>query len=149
MAGIRLLASTPEVALTAAAAKTVLQVKAAANHRCLIEGWGVFFDGIAVAAEPVQIILVRQSSAGTMTSLAPVKLSDYGETLQTTAAHTATAEPTTGSDILDVVEVHPQSGYEVSYPLGSEPVIPGGGAVGIVCTAGAGVNVRAKMRVQE
>ena len=149
MAGIKLIAQTAEVALAAGVAKTVLQVKAAANHRVLVKGWGVYFDGVSVAAEPVQVVMVRQTSAGTMTSLTPVALGVYTETIQMTAAHTATVEPTTGSEILDVAEVHPQSGYEVKFPLGEELIIAGGGYLGIVITAPAIVNVRAKILTEE
>jgi hypothetical protein len=142
-------AQTSEVALTAATAKTVLQIVAPANHRVKVLGWGVFFDGTSVTAEPVQVTVSRQSTAGTMSSLTPVKLDDsLAETLQTSAQHTATAEPTT-SDALDVIEVHPQQGYEIRYPLGQEPIIGGGDRLGIVCTAPAGVNVRAKLIFEE
>jgi hypothetical protein len=72
----------------------------------------------------------------------------HTETIQTTASHTATAEPTAG-DVLDAIEVHPQSGYEKIFPLGDEIIVPGGGRVGIECTAPAGVNVRAKIAFEE
>jgi hypothetical protein len=84
-----------------------------------------------------------------MSALTPVKLDDsLAETLQTTSQHTATAEPTAG-DVVDVVEVHPQSGYEIIYPLGQEVIIGGGDRLGIECTAPAGVNVRAKIVFEE
>jgi hypothetical protein len=144
MAGINIAAITSEVALSAATAKTVVQMTAAANQPIRVYRWGVFFDGTSTTAEPVQIVLMRQSTAGTMTSLTPTKVSNHGETVQTAAQHTATAEPTSG-DVLDMVEVHPQSGYEYIAPLGYEFEVPGGGRIGIVCTAPAGVNVRAKL----
>jgi hypothetical protein len=137
------------VALSAATAKTVIQLVAATNHRVKVLRWGVFFDGVSVSAEPVQVRLLRQTTAGTMSSLTPVKLDDsLAETLQTTSQHTATAEPTAG-DVVDVVEVHPQSGYEIIYPLGQEVIIGGGDRLGIECTAPAGVNVRAKIVFEE
>ncbi len=148
MAGILAVAQTAEIALTAATAKTVLQLVAPANQRLKIKGWGVFFDGVSASAEPVQTRVLRQTTAGTMTSLTPVKLCAGSETLQATAQHTATAEPTAG-DVLDVVEVHPQSGYEKMIPLDQNWDVPGGGRVGIECTAPAGVNVRAKIFFEE
>ncbi len=149
MARLNAIAQTAEVALTAATAKTVVQIKAAANHRVAVLGWGVFFDGTSVTAEPVQVRLIRQSTAGTMSALTPVALDgDIALTLQTTAQHTATAEPTAGN-VVDVIECHPQQGYEMIYPLGQEVILTGGGYVGIECTAPATVNVRAKLRFEE
>jgi hypothetical protein len=144
MAGVTCIAQTAEVALSAATAKTVLQITAMTNHRLHIKRWAVFFDGISSTAEPVQVRLLRQTTAGTMTSLTPVKLVAGSETVQTTAQHTATAEPTAG-DILDIAEVHPQSGYEVVVPFDQVIEVPGGTRLGIEATAPAAVNVRAKI----
>jgi len=148
MSDIQAIATTAEIALTAATAKTVLQIVAAANHKVRVVGWGVFFDGIASAAEPVQVRLLRQTTAGTMSANTPKKIGTDAETLQTTAQDTATAEPTAG-DVLDVVEIHPQSGYEKILSPGREIKLPGGGRLGIECTAPAGVNVRAKIEFEE
>jgi len=149
MAKLRAIAQTAEVALAAASAKTVLQVVAAANHRVSVEGWGVFFDGTSVTGEPVQVRLLRQSTAGTMSALTPVKLDgSLGETLQTTALHTATVEPTAG-DVVDVIECHPQGGYEKLFPMGQEVILAGAGRLGIECTSPANVNVRAKLIFEE
>lgn len=148
MAGIIAIAQTAEVALTAATAKTVLQVVAASNHKVKLLRWGVFFDGTSATAEPVQVRLLRQTSAGTMSALTPTKQTTDSETLQTSAQHTATAEPSAG-DVLDVCEVHPQSGYEVVLTPDNYIWVAGGGRVGIECTAPAGVNVRAKVVFEE
>ena len=148
MAGIIAIAQTTEVALSAATARTVMQVVAAANHKIKLLRWGVFFDGVSATAEPVQVRLLRQSSAGTMSSLVATKQTTDSETLQTTAQHTATAEPSAG-DVLDICEVHPQSGYEVVLTPDNYIWIAGGGRVGIECTAPAGVNVRAKIVFEE
>lgn len=144
MAGILVGATTAEIALTAATAKTVLQVVAPANQRLELKRWGVFFDGTSPTNEPVQVRLLRQTTAGTMTALTPVMLAAGSETVQSTAQHTATAEPTAGNT-LDVAEVHPQSGYEVVIPFDQAIEVPGGGRLAIECTAPAAVNVRAKM----
>lgn len=148
MSGIVCIAQTTEIALTAATAKTVIQVVAAANHKVKLLRWGVFFDGTSATAEPVQVRLLRQSTAGTMSSLTPTKQTTDSETVQTTAQHTATAEPTAG-DVLDICEVHPQSGYEVVLTPDNYIWVAGSGRVGIECTAPAGVNVRAKIVFEE
>ena len=140
---------TAEVALSAATAKTVIQLVAPSNHRLKVLGWGVFFDGVSVTAEPVQVRLLRQTTAGTMSALTPVKQDDsLSESLQATAQHTATAEPTAG-DVLDMIECHPQQGYEIAYSMGQEVIVGGGDRIGIECTAPANVNVRAKIRYEE
>lgn len=137
-----------EIALTAATAKTVLQVVAPSNHKVIVKRWGVFFDGTSPTAEPVQVRLLRQTTAGTMSSATPRKLGTDSETIQSTAQKTATVEPTAG-DVLMPIEVHPQQGYAEILPYGDEYEIAGGGRIGIECTAPAGVNVRAYMACEE
>jgi hypothetical protein len=144
MAGLVCIAQTTEVALAAATAKTVLQIVAPANQRLHIKRWGVFFDGVSSTAEPVQVRLLRQTTAGTMSALTPVMLCAGSETVQTTAQHTATVEPTAGN-VLDIAEVHPQSGYEVVIPFDQVIEVPGGGRLGLEVTAPAVVNCRAKI----
>ena len=149
MAAFQGIAQTTEVALSAATAKTVVQIAAPANHRLKVLRVGFFFDGTSTTAEPVQVTLSRQSSSGTMSALTPVPLDDsLSETLQTLAQFNASAEPTTGATI-DSCECHPQQGFEVIYPLGQEPIVGGGDKVGLVCTAPASVNVRGKLVFEE
>lgn len=149
MAAFQGVAITAEITLVAATQKTVLQLVAAANHRVKLLQWGIFFDGVAVSAEPVQVVIQRQSTAGTSTTNTPKKIDDsLAETLQTTANDNATAEPTSG-DVLWAGEVHPQAGYSEILPLGQEFIIGGGDRLGIRCTAPAGVNARAIMKFEE
>jgi hypothetical protein len=142
-------AATDEIALVSGTAKTVLQVGMPSNHRAPVIRWGVFFDGQSVSEEPVQVRLLRQTSSGTMTTL-DVRALDgsLSESPQMVAQYNASAEPTSGN-VLDVVEVHPQTGYEMIYPLMQEPIIDGGGRIGIECQASAAVNVRAKIITEE
>lgn len=150
MAGVNCIASTEgEVALAAATAKTVLRIKAAANHRVKVKGWGVFFDGVSATAEPVQVRIIRSSTDGTYTSVTPKKQDeDVVETVQTAAGKNATVEGTAGDEV-DSCEVHPQQGYEKLYPPGDEIMVIGGGRLGIEITAPAIVNVRAKFIFEE
>jgi hypothetical protein len=149
MAAFQGIAQTAEVALVGATVKTVVQIVAPSNHRAKVLRWGVFFDGVSVSNEPVQVELLRQTTAGTMSALTPVKVDNsLAETLQVTAQHTATVEPTPG-DILDVVEIHPQSGWEIILPLGQEFIVGGGDRIGIRCTAPDAVNARAKIVFEE
>ena len=142
-------AQIAEEALAAATAETVIQLVAPSNHRVKVLRWGVFFDGTSVTAEPVQIRLLRQTTAGTATALTLVKMDDsLAETLQTSAQHDFTAEPTPG-DVLESFNVHPQQGIEIMYPLGQEPIIGGGDRMGLELTAPAAVNCRAFMVFEE
>lgn len=149
MAAFQGQAVTAEIALSAATAKTIIQLVAATNHRVKLLSWGVFFDGTSTTAEPVQVRLLRQTTAGTMSALTPTKRDDsIADTLLTTAQHTATVEPTAG-DLIEGVEVHPQQGYQVWYPLGGEFIIGGGDRAGIEVTAPATVNVRGMFIFEE
>lgn len=149
MAAFQGQASTAEIALTAATAKTVLQLVAAANHRIKILSWAVFFDGTSTTAEPVQIRVLRQTTAGTMSALTPTKRDDsIADSLLTTAQHTATVEPT-ASDVLEAIEVHPQQGYQAYAPMGAEIIVGGGDRLGIEATAPSGVNCRAMFIFEE
>ena len=138
MAGVRWAAVTAEVA-TGTAVKTIIQVLAAAQQRMLIKEWSVSFEGVSNTGTPIEVDVLRQSTAGTMTALTPVKINaDDGETLQVTAQHTATAEPTAG-DVLFREKVHPQTGYTWQAPFGGEIPINGGDRLGIRVTADASI----------
>jgi len=139
MAGTRFKVVTGEIA-TGTSAKTLLQIVAAANHGVLIDEISISFKGTSNTATPIRVRVLRQTTAGTMTSLTPVKdPPDSGETLQVGAQHTATAEPTAG-DVLMTELVHPQTGYTWQAPFGREIKIGGGGRLGIEVLAGADVN---------
>lgn len=151
MAGLRCALTTEgEIALTAATAKTILQVVAAANHRVSLCGFSVSFDGVTAANEPVNVELLVQSTAGTMSAATPVRDGDPGsETLQTTAQKNATVEPTAGN-ILRRWLFHPQGGgMERSFGYDERITIPGGTRLGLRCTAPQAVNVVGHMLFEE
>lgn len=148
MAGQHGKAVTAQVA-TGTAAKTIVQVVAAANHGIKVTGWGISFEGVSVTATPIQVRLLRQTTAGTMSALTPVKKRDSdGDTLDTTAQHTATAEPTAG-DVLATVLVHPQGGYSEFPPFGSEYYVGAGDRIGIEVTSAADVDCVAEIHFEE
>ncbi len=150
MAGLRVTAeNSAAVALSAATAKTILQLNAPANQRLKLQRVGVFFDGSSTTAVPVLVRLVIATTAGTNTSLTLNKLvSADSETIQTTAGENATAEPTK-TTLLDQWLVHPQMGIDITYAFGQERVVAGGGRVALECTAPASVNVRGKIDFEE
>lgn len=120
---------------TGTSAKTLIQLIAAANHAIEICEVSIGFHGTNNAHEPIKVELVRQTDAGTMSSLTPLKNDDsVGDTLDTTAQHTATVEPTT-TDVLRAWTVHPQTGLVVLFPEDTRPVIGAGDRVGLRVTA--------------
>lgn len=129
--------------------KTVARLKAAANQRVKLLGYGFYFDGTSNSATPVQIQIGRISADGTFTAATPLpNEEDLTETFQTTAGINASAEPTYSS-YLKTIAVHPQLGYEYLAPLGQEVVIKGGGMLGFVANAPASVDVRGYILFEE
>jgi hypothetical protein len=96
------------IALTAATAKTVIQVTAPANQRVDFLELTIGFAGTFADGDDIKIRLLRQTTAGTMTAATEVH-ADSGRnlTLQSAVSHTATAEPTAGDDLF----VHYFSGF--------------------------------------
>lgn len=138
MAGLYGRLATAEVACVSGAAKTLVQIVAAANHRIKITGYGIFLSGAASTTPPsAKVRVLRQTTAGTMSALTPVKNnSSDDETIQTTGQHTATVEPTAG-DVLAIAEVPFNSGWQVIPQFGNEIIVPGGGKLGLEITLGS------------
>lgn len=136
-------------ALVAATARTVIQIRAPTNQRVRITSWGLYFDGTASTGQPVAVRILRQTTAGTMTTGTVRKLDDsIADTLQTGAGTNATAEPT-ASDVLQQLTIHPQTGHTMAYAFGQEPIVGAGDRLGWECTAPAGVNVRGFVAFEE
>lgn len=149
MARVRGVATTQgEIAASVGAAKTVLQVAAAANHPIAVKGVSASFDGTSASAEPIQVDLLRQTTAGTMSAGTPVEETNTGTTLQTTSQINATVEPTAGN-VLRRWEVHPQSGIMEKFTIEDEIIVAGGGRLGLRVTAPAAVNVLASISFEE
>ncbi len=142
MAGVRGIAAlTNSEALGAAAAETVLQLVAAANHRALVVEWDISFNGQVTTDEPVVVELLRQTSAGTSSSLTINKENEADdETIQTTALQDFSAEPT-GTTVIRRYYVHPQRGYAWAAGGDVKPIpIIGGSRLGWRVTAPAAVD---------
>lgn len=134
---------------TGTSAKTLLQVVAAANHGVRITEVAIGFHGVNATHEPILVELLRQTTAGTMSSLTPVKGDDgVSDTLDTTAQHTATAEPTAG-DILRAWTVHPQTGLVYIAPPGAPITAPAAGRIGLRVTAANSVNADCYVAFEE
>jgi hypothetical protein len=150
MAGLVFTATTAEIAMVAATAKTILMIKTAAQQRGKLKAWGVFFDGISASAEPILVELCHASTDGTGAASPPsgIKVDEsQGETIQSTITHNFSSEPTV--TVIERKEVHPQSGYEKIYPYGDERRVKGAGRVCIKVTSPAVVNAVGWMEFEE
>lgn len=141
------------VALAAATAKTILGVKAHANSGLQVVSFEIAFDGVTASAVPVLVELGYctwgANSPGTnSTSTTPVQL--YGRSLTAgfTSGKTWTTEPTTITQLKELL-LTPYAGLLVfQYPLGKEPDCALAEGFVIRCNAPAAVNVRATMNVE-
>lgn len=140
MAGVIAHVNSGEVALVAATAKSVLQIKAATNQRVLLKALRFLGKQAAGGTDAVVKIRMTRNSAnfGTFSSATPGKNDpNDGETIQTTCGSNASAEPTSPSDSGLWWEVQPQSGVIEFLPPGLEIKIPGGQSVQFECTSSA------------
>ncbi len=148
MSAVQFVASKSDVQ-SGTALKTIVQIVAAANHRVAIEQFSFAFRGTSNTAEPVLCQVVRQTTAGTMTALTPIKRNgDDDETLAVTAQHTATAEPTT-TDVLWEDYVHPQTGITIQKPFGKPIIATGAERIGFIVTAAADVKTTVTVEGEE
>ena len=146
MAGVLFNVVTGELT-TGTSVKTLAQVIAAANQRVLVHAIEVSFKGVSTTDAPILVEVLRQTTAGTVTSLTPVKNNNGDdETLQTTASKDASAEPTAG-DILRSLEVHPQGRHTIYLPR--PIVVKGGGRLGVRVTAAVSVSACVSLECEE
>lgn len=151
MAGLIVSAVTPvAVSLTAATAKTVVQVLAPANQRLRIRKISFAFDTLPAGSVAVLVRLLFQGSAGTGgTAVTAAKVSAGSETIQGSATYNvATTEPSLTS-VLDTFSIRPQLGADISIPMDSMIEVPGGSRLGIECTCSAAATFRAKVQWEE
>lgn len=148
--GIYSITTQGETALTAATARTALQLIGHASCKAKILEWGVGFDGVSAVAEPVQVRLLRQTTGGTKSAATTILWEPDDPTALSLGFQTITVEPTY-SDVLVHTEVHPQTGVFFQYMPGREVGLDNSttSRIGIVCTAPAGVNVAAYLIWQE
>jgi hypothetical protein len=127
------------IALSAATAKTLVELTAGAQDKARLVAWGVTFDGTNGTTTPAKVELLRASAAITGTSVTPAPYDSDEGAASATAAHSATAEGT-ATTVLESYRVPPTSGLIFQYPLGREVVVPKGGLIRVRVTAAAGVN---------
>jgi hypothetical protein len=149
MAGNMLEVTTPQITFSTSTV-TLAQILAGANVRLKVVGVTVTFQGISNTGVPINVQIVRQTTAGTTTGSATVvkKESAFAETPLCTGTYLATAEPTT-TDVLESEAVHPQAG--VFWDLKDRPIpVPGGGRLGVrLVSPAAGSTCYVKIDVEE
>lgn len=150
MSGVGFYITTPEIALAAATAKTVIHLTAGTNHRVLIYRMGFYFDGQTVGNEPVFIEWSLTPSGGSgSTAGTPQKVDpDDSETLQVDFVYNYTSEPSYGN--IDARwYVHPQVYYELPLPVHKPIIIRGGNDGYLRFTAPDAVNVTVNIEGEE
>lgn len=109
----------------AANPETLWQVIAPANHRLLLFAIELMPLGSTAATAPIPFDVVRQTTAGTASSLTPIKEApDAAESIQSTAQKTFTVEPTLGESKFQF-SLHQQGSRLWTPPSG--PIVIAGG----------------------
>lgn len=132
------------VPLAAATAKTALQVTAPTHQRVEVPFLEVSFDGISPTDRPVDVKVMRQTTAvtsGTSITIIELPNGDPG-TVQTTAiaGDSDSVEPTL-SDVYWQGYLHPQGRHIIARPNGKPFAIIPAERLGVVCNAPDAVNV--------
>lgn len=137
--------SADAVALTAATAKTVLQIATPANLRARVTEISVGFDGVTASNPAVLVELVRQTTAGTATAQTPAPIDPAAPASLVSSLRNHTAEPGSGT-VIKSWRLTPVGGLLVIPFYGDEqPVVGISSWLGIRCTASAVVNVNANI----
>jgi hypothetical protein len=110
------------VSLSAATVKTLLQFVPASNTPLKVVEIGISFNGVTASEVPVTVDLLRQTTAGTSSSLTLVgDQEDQSKSAVCTALQTFSAEPTAGN-ILRTFYISPNGGlFVVQFPEEREP----------------------------
>lgn len=120
---------------TGTAPKTLIQLIAAANHGIELAEMHIGFHGLINSHKPITVTLERQDGDGTMSELTLVKNNDsVTDSLDTTAQHTATVEPTSDG-VVRTWTVHPQTGLSIAFPADTRPKVGAGDRMGLVVHA--------------
>lgn len=137
-------ASTPvKVAIAASATKTILGINAGATAPLRIKEVSISFDAVDANQVPVQVELLRHSSAGTSTALTVVENEEVRPSPAATAGYNYTVEPTAG-DVLRRWFLTPAGGlWAIQFPLGDEIVVAPSGRISLRAITIGGVSCNA------
>jgi len=142
MAGTLFTASSGDVALASATAKTCLQIKASASTGVYCKGFRVV--GIQAAGGTDAAVKLRATrstgSFGTATGAGYAAKTDPDRAvaIQATVSYNFTAEPTSPTDQYDYAAFNPESGFTEIWPRDLWLFIPAGAALNFELTAVSG-----------
>jgi len=126
-------------ALATAATETILQLVTGSTRRAKVTEVFIGFDGTSSTQEPVDVELLRQSSAGTGSAITPAPDDPQSPAAIATAQGQFSAEPTAGT-VLRRWMVHPQGDrMHVQLPLGREVRMNVSERIGLRVTTASGV----------
>jgi hypothetical protein len=152
MAALRYTINIPSTSLTASTPTVVAFVKAPANQRLKVLGYGFFFDGTVNGNAPVEVKLATPTT-GTFTTGSSAQLlePELTETIQATYGIVASVQPTlSASNTNKTITVHPQLGYE--YECGDPDkvrIVAGGTTWCVSVNAPNTVDIRGYVMVEE
>jgi hypothetical protein len=133
------------IALAAATAKTVLAIGTPGTIRARLCEITVGLDGVTAANPAVFVELLRQTTAGTNTSMTPIPVDSAAPSSLVTAGKNHSAEPTAGV-VIKTWRLTPVGGLLVIPFYGDEQVVvPVSSWLGLRLTASAIVNANASM----
>lgn len=131
--------STDVVALNAATPKTVAHISTPTTQRIKLTYISVALDG-AASATPVRVDLVRQTTAGTATTVTPNPIDLDAPASLTTCSKNATSEPTAGVILYSWYVAAGGQTFMVNFAPGEEPIVQESARIGLRITAPAACN---------
>ena len=145
---VQYVVTTGSTALTAATAKTMIELSTTANVPCEWIGADITFNGVTATAVPVTVDFCTYAATGTGTAYTPKRGGQAVGTAQTTAKINDTVEPTTPV-VLFSWFIPPTSGVMYQWPLGRELFHNVSTLQGIRLTAPAAVNATVNLWFEE
>lgn len=128
------------VSLSAATTRTMLQLVTASTNTAAVRAWGVSFNGTDATKEPILVDLLRQTTAGTSSSLTVVEQAASNKNNVTTALQTfSSTEPTAGDVLWSSYFTPVGGGGEFTCYPGEEIVMDVSTRLGLRVTTATGV----------
>lgn len=140
--------TTGSTALTAATAKTMVEVTSTANVPPEWVAVDITFNGVTSTAVPVTVDFCTYTATGTGTTYTPKRFGQALGVAQSTTKINDTVEPTVPV-VLFSWFVPPTSGISYQWPLGRELFQPTSTIMGIRLTAPAAVNAIINLTIEE
>jgi hypothetical protein len=144
--------SVDAIALVAATAKTIAEIKTPSTTGIVPLVWWVEFDGTTSSSTPVKIEVGRFSAAVTTISAFTPSKTNYGDNSlasQCTVGNNCSSEGAGTASDVEIHRVPPTSGLIFQESLGMEWTVGASAFWRIRCTAAAAVNVTFGIRWTE